>query len=210
MDAMIFVGAAGVGFYHVRDWLSQSYDVEPRDFFGNLFLLRYYVDCIIPLAFMTTVSCLVARFLRPRPLLRRALVQPGAIACFGVVATALLYAAQCVVSEGVWLFVSCEGVLSACLKKAVSWGWGERLLTAYWNLPSRIGHTVTVFWLLLIISGRWRQSAAGSTGWVERWGSSGCCSVYCGGSRNTDQKIEKRVSVINVIDVKSADSDQYI
>src|SRR5260370_42103264 len=91
IDAMIFVAACAPGFYHVAKCLDDPYLTARSKTFGAIMLkICHYVNLIIPLMFMMTVSAFVVRLRKPRGSLRSVLRQPGAIACFGAIAACAL------------------------------------------------------------------------------------------------------------------------
>jgi hypothetical protein len=167
LDAMIFTAASGLGFYHISSFMGDaSLSVRPKTFYGHLVLIFRYTHFIIPLMLLITISALIVRLRRPRPPVRRILRQPGAIACAAAVAVAVLESVRAVVFDVVWLLDSANDVFAVFARKMGSWDWADLLWSVYWNLPTRIGHTVTVIWLVLILSGRWYPARD----WIDRLG----------------------------------------
>src|SRR3954469_13856287 len=82
LDGMILVGGAAVGFTWVRS------SNEPGIFIPNDRLLAIHAHAGL-LLMLASILILILRLRRPRPTLRRVARQPGAVACFAMVAYGL-------------------------------------------------------------------------------------------------------------------------
>jgi hypothetical protein len=120
----------------------------------------------LPALVVFTAAILALRLQRPRPSLRRLLLQPGASACVAALAVVALEVAGFVVST--LHFNYSRGYLG----KYIAHVWSNHgILVEITTLvlvpmPRRVGLAVMATWLVLALAGRWR----GEPSWVDRAG----------------------------------------
>jgi len=166
LDAMIITAAVGIGLFVVRDINADWSGVTPTKLGGTINLLSAYTHPINPVMLAVTLSALVISIRRPRPSIRRVLRRPGTIACFGAIAVTLLESVQGILCDWTMSFDDANDNISEFVRNCSFEDLHNTLWGVYWGLPTRIGHTVTVLWLVLIISGRWHPEP----NWIDRMG----------------------------------------
>jgi hypothetical protein len=143
LDGMILVGVAAVGFAGYRAGLDLYSDWPLR--------VRMYVEAFLLLA---SWLVLIFRFRRPRPSIRLMTRQPGAVACFAVVAVQVVQGCDSLVTDlAGGNSISISGVGSAI------WFF----LSDLFFVPAAV---VLISWALLVAGRRWRPEP----GWIDSLG----------------------------------------
>lgn len=159
LDLAIMIIAIGIGLYFSRECFDAEWlRVAPKTLIDRLDVSCAFVHPLLPVMLAMSLSVLVVRIRRPRPPIRIALRSPGVTACFGLAAVVLLETIQGMGSD-ILFDVNSGRALNLA-------GVDGSLWKVYWQLPQRIGHTVTVLWLVLIVTGRWRPEP----NWIDRLG----------------------------------------
>jgi hypothetical protein len=172
IDAMTLVGATAVGLAGTQHgWKYWGYG-----WFWNLdrgwtaaAILRRLPTLLalgLPALIAFTAAILALRLRRPRPLIRRALLQPGASACVAALSVVAVEVISYVAST--CYDRNFHGKLGQYL--AYVWrnhGFAVELTTqVFVPIPRYVGLAVMSTWLLLALAGRWR----GEPSWVDRCG----------------------------------------
>jgi hypothetical protein len=168
LDAMIFMAASCPGLFHMM----RNYDAERLLTFHTnkigltLLVICNYLYYIVPLMAMMTLAVFLVRFRRPRPPVRCIFREPGSIACFGAITVGLLFMVRVAALHVPFVLDSVDGSLSDFVREIAATELSELFWSSFWDGPPRIGETVGVLWLVLIVSGRWHAEP----GWIDRLG----------------------------------------
>jgi hypothetical protein len=171
-DAIVLVMATAIGFALIRvSWDNFEGDFErPEEGWTAKEVLKHVpsaVEFVSPCLLPWTLAILGLRLLRPRPSLRRILLQPGFVACCAA-------SISIAMTVGGFLFTFITETFVRALPSDLSPDdYREMLLndllfdlTLMWASPLRVTYAVATAWLLLALGKRCRPEPS----WIDRAG----------------------------------------